>query len=125
VWTAETIPPELTSILDAQAGKVHSAPGAVRSCLADILNRYDDLRDDAACALAEEALAADAGEDWARLILEDKVREVHERERLVHENLALAAQIRRGIAEAECGETRDLGSFAQYLDGDDVDCSPP
>jgi hypothetical protein len=60
-WTAKTIPPELTAILDAQAGKLHSPTGAVRSCLADILNRYDDLRDDAACALAEEALAADAG----------------------------------------------------------------
>ena len=117
-WTAETIPAALVEILDTQAGKVHSPTGAVRSCLADILNRYDELRDDAACALAEEALEADAGEDWARLILEDKVREVHERERLVSEHPVLAAQIREGIAEAERGETRDLGSFADYLPED-------
>jgi hypothetical protein len=43
-WTAESLPPELTAILDAQAGKVHSATGAVRSCLADVLNAYDELR---------------------------------------------------------------------------------
>ena len=43
-----------------------------------------------------------------------------ERERLVHENPALAEQIREGVAEAERGETVDLGSFAQHLDeGDD------
>lgn len=43
-----------------------------------------------------------------------------ERERLVHENPELAVQIRRGIDEAERGETVDRGSFAQYLeDGDD------
>jgi hypothetical protein len=43
-WTADTIPPELTAILDARAGKEHSATGAVRSCLAEILNAYDELR---------------------------------------------------------------------------------
>lgn len=47
---------------------------------------------------------------------------VPERERLVHENPALAAQIREGVAQAERGETVDLGSFAQHLDeGDDDD----
>lgn len=59
-WTAESIPAPLAAILDEQAGKVHSAGGAVRRCLADILNAYDEWRDDAACALAEEALAAEA-----------------------------------------------------------------
>lgn len=44
---------------------------------------------------------------------------VPERERLVHENPELAAQIREGITEAERGETADLGSFAQYLDDED------
>jgi len=43
-WTAETLPPEPTEILDAQAGKVHSATGAVRSCLADLLNAYDEMK---------------------------------------------------------------------------------
>lgn len=43
-WTAESLPPELVAILDGQAGRVHSPTGAVRSCLADILNAYDALR---------------------------------------------------------------------------------
>lgn len=43
-----------------------------------------------------------------------------EREQIVHDDPALAAQIRKGIAEAERGETVHLGSFAQYAeDGDD------
>jgi hypothetical protein len=70
-FTAETVPPELAAILDEQAGIVHSATGSVRRCLADILNRYNELRDEAACVLAEEALAAEAGPEWARLIHED------------------------------------------------------
>lgn len=48
-------------------------------------------------------------------------RPVPERERLVHENPELAEQIREGIAEAERGETVDLGSFAQHLDERDDD----
>lgn len=43
-WTADTIPPELAAILDERAGQEHSPGGAVRSCLAEILNRYDELR---------------------------------------------------------------------------------
>lgn len=62
-WTAETLPSELTAILDEQAGKMHSPDGSVRRCLADILNAYDDLRDGWACALAEEAFAADGYDD--------------------------------------------------------------
>ena len=46
---------------------------------------------------------------------------IAERERLVHENPGLAAQIREGIAEAERGDTVDLGSFAQHLDESDDD----
>lgn len=47
---------------------------------------------------------------------------IPERERLVHENPGLAAQIREGIAQAERGDTVDLGSFAQHLgEGDDDD----
>jgi hypothetical protein len=42
-----------------------------------------------------------------------------DRERLVHDDPALAQQIRDGIDEAERGEAVYLGSFAQYLDGDD------
>lgn len=45
-WTAETLPAELTAILDEQAGRAHSPSGAVRRCLADILNAYDQLRDE-------------------------------------------------------------------------------
>ena len=55
-WTAETIPPELIEI--------HSCPGGTSwHGLAEILNRYDELRDEQACALAEEALAADGYDD--------------------------------------------------------------
>lgn len=32
---------------------------------------------------------------------------------------ALVAEILEGMAEADRGETVDLGSFAQYADGDD------
>ncbi len=46
-WTVETIPPELIEI--------HGAPGGTSTRgLAEILNRYDELRDEQACALAEE-----------------------------------------------------------------------
>lgn len=45
-WTAETLPPELVAILDDRAGRVHSPGGAVRSCLADIINAYDRWRED-------------------------------------------------------------------------------
>lgn len=45
-WTAETLPPVLTVILDEQAGRAHSPSGAVRRCLADILNAYDTWRED-------------------------------------------------------------------------------
>lgn len=45
IWTAQSLPPELVAILDRQAGKVHSPSGAVRSCLADILNAYDEMRE--------------------------------------------------------------------------------
>jgi hypothetical protein len=44
--------------------------------------------------------------------------DITEREQLVHDDPELAEQIREGIAQAERGETIDLGSFAQYL-GDD------
>jgi hypothetical protein len=40
---------------------------------------------------------------------------IAEREATVHENPALAEQIRQGINDAEHGRTVDLGSFAQYL----------
>jgi hypothetical protein len=38
---------------------------------------------------------------------------------LMWEDLALAEQIRAGVAEAEAGNTVDLGSFAQFLNEDD------
>lgn len=44
-WTAESLPRELVAILDEQAGRAHSPGGAVRRCLAEILNAYDRLRE--------------------------------------------------------------------------------
>ncbi|MGH7485938.1 MAG: hypothetical protein ACREMY_10115, partial [bacterium] len=46
---------------------------------------------------------------------------IPEREMLVWRNPDLAAEIREGIAEAERGETVDLGSFVQYGDDEDED----
>jgi hypothetical protein len=43
---------------------------------------------------------------------------IPEREMIVWRNPDLAAEIREGLAEAERGETVDLGSFAQYGDDD-------
>lgn len=67
----------------------------------------------------------DAGRDgWERFDYSERSywrRPIPERERRVHENPALAEQIREGIAEAERGETVDLGSFAQHLDQRDDD----
>jgi hypothetical protein len=46
---------------------------------------------------------------------------IPEREMIVWRNPDLATEIREGIAEAERGETVDLGSFAQYSDDEDED----
>lgn len=47
---------------------------------------------------------------------------IPEREMVVWRNPELAAEIRKGLAEADTGETRDLGSFREYLDdGGDED----
>ena len=67
----------------------------------------------------------DAGRDgWERFDYSERSywrRPIPERERLVHENPELAEQVREGIAQAERGETVDLGSFAQHLDESDDD----
>lgn len=42
-WTAENLPDELTAVLDELAGREHSTTGSVRSSLAAILNRYDEM----------------------------------------------------------------------------------
>lgn len=60
---------------------------------------------------------------WAKRKVTEAVAELMnerlaERERLVHDDPELAAQIREGTAEAERGDTVDLGSFAQHLDSD-------
>lgn len=44
---------------------------------------------------------------------------IPEREMIVWRNPALASQIRDALAEAERGQTVDLGSFQQYDDHDD------
>lgn len=36
-------------------------------------------------------------------------------------SVEMVSQIQEGVAEAERGKTRNLGSFAQYLDGDAQD----
>ena len=47
---------------------------------------------------------------------------IPEREMVVWRNPELASSIRRGLEQAERGETADLGSFAQYADdGDEED----
>jgi hypothetical protein len=62
---------------------------------------------------ADSAMVNEAVEWW-------NARAKTQRERLVHDDPELAAQIREGVAQAERGETVDLGDFAQYLDeGDD------
>lgn len=53
------------------------------------------------------------------LVVLEPVVSIPEREMLVWETPALAEQIRSGVAEAEVGETTDLGSFAQFLNKDD------
>lgn len=40
----EDIPAELKDILDLRAGKIHSATGQVMNTLAEILTRYDEIR---------------------------------------------------------------------------------
>ena len=41
---------------------------------------------------------------------------IPEREMIVWRNPELAASIRRGLEQAERGDTADLGSFAEYAD---------
>jgi hypothetical protein len=41
------IPQELVDILDARAGKVHSRTGVVLTTLAEILTKYEEMRNDA------------------------------------------------------------------------------
>jgi hypothetical protein len=40
------IPQELVDILDARAGKIHSRTGVVLTTLAEILTKYDEMRND-------------------------------------------------------------------------------
>jgi hypothetical protein len=46
---------------------------------------------------------------------------IPEREMIVWHDLELAATVREGLADAERGDTVDLGSFEQFGDGDDED----
>jgi hypothetical protein len=54
--TPEEIPPELVGMLDADAGKTHSATGRVLTSLARILTRYDEIR---SCDVAGYAVLSD------------------------------------------------------------------
>lgn len=78
------------------------------------LLEYWDARGETPRNHADPTTASNAVDWWNE-------RAQAERERLVHENPELAAQIREGVAEAERGETVDLGSFAQHLDERDDD----
>jgi hypothetical protein len=49
------------------------------------------------------------------------VRSIPEREMIVWSDPELARTIREGLAEAERGDTADLGSFAAYADDEDTD----
>jgi hypothetical protein len=44
---------------------------------------------------------------------------IPEREMIVWRNPELAASVREGIAQAETGQTVDLGSFGKYADDDE------
>ena len=44
---------------------------------------------------------------------------IPEREMIVWRNPELAASVREGIAQAETGQTVDLGSFEKYADDDE------
>jgi hypothetical protein len=46
---------------------------------------------------------------------------IPEREMILWRDPEIARAVREGFAEAERGETADLGSFAQYADGEDAD----
>jgi PHD/YefM family antitoxin component YafN of YafNO toxin-antitoxin module len=46
---------------------------------------------------------------------------IPEREMIVWRDPELARAIREGLAEAERGETANLGSFAGYADDEDTD----
>jgi hypothetical protein len=61
------------------------------------------------------------GEGFASDRADETTCEGCKRERLVHDDPALAEQIREGVADAEAGRTVDLGSFARYLEGNAED----
>lgn len=42
----EQIPPELMAILDERAGREHSRTGSVARALAEILTRWEEIRDE-------------------------------------------------------------------------------
>jgi len=42
--TSDEVPQELIDILDKAAGKTHSRTGQVVTCLAEILTRYEEMR---------------------------------------------------------------------------------
>jgi hypothetical protein len=88
---------ELKALRDAAAAALPIIQAAWDICLAKILPIWRAV---------EPLLAPD---------------DIPERERLVHDDPALAARIRQGIAEAEAGLTVDRGSFAKYLDDEPDD----
>jgi len=55
--TPDEIPQELVDLLDRRAGRLHRRGGTVLSTLAEILTRYDELREEPK-ALPEKNSAA-------------------------------------------------------------------
>jgi hypothetical protein len=46
MMTPDDIPRELLLILDKRAGKIHSRHGVVAECLAEILTKYDEMKEE-------------------------------------------------------------------------------
>jgi hypothetical protein len=83
-----------------------------------VLDATDDVVGIPSASIAQLATAIAGGEAPAAAVIRI-AHEARERERLVHENPELAAQIREDVAAAGRGEIVDPGSFAQHLTVDD------
>ena len=72
-------------------------------------------------ASAEPGRRYRVGRNIDGVLLLIPVVSIPEREMIVWRNPELAASVREGIAQAETGQTVDLGSFEKYAADDDED----